>query len=174
MNRKSAIAGSVIGLALLAFAIYYATRPFAAFEELHVAIAKQDQNAMNRLIDFPSFRESIKLKLRDELAASAATSKSPMAILGAVLAEKFMEPLIDILVTPGGIAAIIAGHKMRDMSKNPPPTNRQDISNASLQFTAAWEGPSRYAVTVSNKGNQTVILVLHRYSLFEWRLAELR
>ncbi len=174
MNRKIVLIGSVIGLALLVFVIYFVTRPSAAFEQLHEAIAKQDRNAMNRLIDFPNFRESIKLKLRDELGASAANIKNPLALVGVMLAEKLMDPLVDILVSPGGIAAIMAGHKMRDMPRGRLPTGEQEVSNAALQFVGTWDGPSRYAVAVTSKGNQTVTLVLHRHSLFEWRLAELR
>jgi len=174
MKRGIAFGGTLFGLAVFAFAIFFATRPSAAFEQLSEAIAKQDQNAMSRFVDFPSLRESVKIRLRDELSASAAGSSNPMVFLGVVLAGALVDPLVEILVSPRGIAAMMSGHKMREISKNPTPTGGQEVSRDSLQFTTAWEGPSRYAVTVTSNGNPTIVLVLHRYGLFEWRLAELR
>lgn len=174
MRRVFIFAGLAMGAISAAFTVYFGTRPPVAIEQLREAIVRQDSSAMNRLIDFPSFRESIKVKLREDLASSAANSGNPMAILGSLLAETFLEPLVNIFVSPSGIAAIVAGHKMRDMSKGPPPPTDRQVFDSSLQFTGAWESPSRYSVTVNDRGTKTVVLVMHRYSLFEWKLAELR
>lgn len=174
MKRLFGICGGIVAAGMIVFAVYFATRPSAAFNELREAIAMRDRKAMERLVDFPAFRESIKSKLRDELSASAVASKNPFAILGAALADRLIEPIVDIVVSPGGISAMLAGQNVRDIPAKPPVSDGSQTIDTSLAYDGAWEGLSRYVVTVRNQGKQAVMLVMHRQGLFDWRLAELR
>lgn len=182
MNRRYVLIGSAsLVLVLAAFSIYFCTRPSLAFEQLRDAVVRQDRVAMERHIDFPSLRESIKLKLRQELSPSANSRQSPMAVLGAIAAEYVAGRVIDLAVSPEGIAAILSGSRIREITKPPPaepstseapPPGGGEVSK--LEYRTQWDGISSYVVNANRDGKPVVKLVLRRTGLFEWRLAEIR
>ena len=84
--------------------------------------------------------------------------------------------LVDAMVTPTGLAAIMEGRKVWERAGNVPPPSRGGTSAASEPVPAPrlrFESFSRASATVSLDDGDELVLVLTRRGL-EWRLSDIR
>lgn len=97
--------GWLIGLGLLALAVYLVVAPLLALQGLQKAILARDSVALGRYIDFPKVREGlnadINAKLHHELDANGDNA---LGRLGAMLGSGVVNQLVNRIVTPEGLA----------------------------------------------------------------------
>jgi Protein of unknown function (DUF2939) len=132
-----------IAIALLgAGGAWYALSPSYAMAQLAKAARDGDEAELRSRVDFPQVRESLKADLSAELAARAAEgSGSELGRLGAAIGLTFGDTLVDGLVTPQSIGAIVRqGRLLRSR------TEIADVGGASppIEWTIERDGLSGF------------------------------
>ncbi|UZK66897.1 DUF2939 domain-containing protein [Sphingomonas sp. M1-B02] len=99
----------IIGAAILLVALaagWAIGSPYLTVWQLKRAAEARDVEGMLAHVDLPAVRESLKIQLRERLAD--APSDDPLEALGARIAARFADPVVDAVVTPEGMRAIFA------------------------------------------------------------------
>lgn len=149
----------VLFLALLGG--YFVATPYLALRGLGQALDSGDQTALEAHVDFPGLRQNLK----DQLSAAFAqkmgedSSDNPLAAFAATLAGAFMDPVIDALVTPAGMAQLLSGQKKENAENN----------DTFAQADTAFESLSVFRVTLHQADGDKLDLFLRREGL-SWKL----
>ena len=72
------------------------------------AAQSRDADALNAYIDYPALRESLKAQLMARMTTEARKDKSGVGGLARALGAVTLEPLVNILVSPAGMRALLA------------------------------------------------------------------
>ena len=164
---------------LLALGSYVAAGPYLAIHGIRNALAEQDIGKLEKHVDFPALRVSLKAQAEDALARRAGT-EIQSNLFGAIamsVANNMLGAGVDTVVTPLGIGALLQGRSMwkqsvgdtvdGDTYGKPVPTDPLKTA------THHYESPSRFTATIQNDAGQPVIFVFKRKGL-SWKLADIR
>jgi hypothetical protein len=166
--KLAAIATGVLLVVLLA---WYFLSPFIFLLELTNAAKEGDRTTLAVDVDFPSVRQGLDKQLDDLLALRAQHRRSHRRDSIADLVEAFLPALghrvIDVLVTPEGVAAILREHVSQpgDGSRHP----------SLWRGNFRWLDRNHLQATYANirQPAHPASLILERRGLFSWRLARL-
>jgi hypothetical protein len=98
------------------FLAYLIGSPYIAYYQLRSAADNEDAQAMQANVDFPALRDSAKREITRSLAASAGGSSeahNPFAAAGEALGSLFVDRIVDRMITPDGIIAMIRQGRVR-------------------------------------------------------------
>ena len=184
MNRTL---GVILALVLLAVGVAYAASPFYAFHQLKAAAEAGDKDQLNALVDFPGVRDDLKRQVDSQavkLAREASGIGYPIAAIIGHLGAAFGDHVVDKLVTPEAISAMVRSgmvphkHKRQDDHQDdtasaPPPAPADDDSKVVTRF--AYLTPDRFRVAVSpaDQADRAINLIMDRQGLFSWRLEQI-
>lgn len=160
-----------LALALVVLAAWGFFRgPAATLDAIRDAAARRDTAELARRIDGPALKHSLgRLLLQQMGVALSADSSNDQQMVGQfIIAGALVKPLVETLVTPEGIAALLDGQiaARRLFSLDAAPDQRPP---AKISF--AWSGLSTVRGTVmAPSGDAGLVLVLRRDGL-TWRLA---
>ena len=175
MNRKL-----IIGLAAAAFAVLavvWAVSPLIAVRGLIDASKRGDAAALERKVDFPAFRDSLKnelnARLRQELRRDLTEGDNALSGLGLVLAPAIVSGAVDAFVTPDAIAAMVVNAEAPDPETGPPEPQRDQGGDDDIRQSYAYRGLNTFAVTLidPDHADEPLDLILERRGLFSWKLA---
>jgi hypothetical protein len=164
--------------ALVALLAWVGTGPWRTLEGIRQAVKTEDAHALARHVDFPALRASLKPQVQDRLvrAAGAHAQSGPFAAFGLTVATGLAGGLVDAMVTPAGLGALMEGRKVWNRVGGVPPPTRRDTSAQPEPIPAPrlrYESFSRASATVTMEDGGELVLVLTRQGL-RWRLAEIR
>lgn len=165
------IVGVLVALLVL-FAAAYAGSPFWAARQFRNAAIAGDAAALERTTDFPAVRDGLKAQLTTSFAArmqgDPALRNNPFAGLGAMLMPAIVGRMVDTLVTPDGLAAMVRQGKV---GRDGPAAN----GNGDIHYSYAWRGLDRFAVTATaaTHPGEAPVFVWERRGLFSWKLTRL-
>ncbi|MEN1940573.1 DUF2939 domain-containing protein [Luteimonas sp. MJ246] len=163
---------------LLALLAWVGSGPWRTIEGIRQAVKTEDARALARHVDFPALRASLKPQLQDRIvrAAGAEAQSGPFAAFGLTVATGLAGGLVDAMVTPAGLGALMEGRKVWNRVGGIPPPTRSDtgaqpepIPDPRLRF----ESLSRMSATVTLDDRSELVLVLTRKGT-RWRLSEIR
>lgn len=169
MNRSRL----AIWVGLAVFLGAYLGSPFLALHQMRQAAEQKDAVALSAHIDFPALRASAKhavdAKVGRKLAAKPHRKSG--TIWGAVLLSTLARNAIDDLVTPDGVAKLLAasdaepGAPRSDQRKHPPP-----------ELAFDYEGLDVFLVHVQQAGlpGEGITLMMRRKGFVEWVLVGVR
>ncbi|WP_018110721.1 DUF2939 domain-containing protein [Thermus igniterrae] len=102
---------AALGLAVLALGLYLWASPYLFLRSLQAAILQGDKVRLERLVDFPRLREGLKAQLQAKLLQETQkeAETNPFAGLAYLLVAGMVDPLVDLLVSPEGFAALGTG-----------------------------------------------------------------
>ena len=104
---------SLLALALLGIglALYAWASPYFFLRSLQKAILEGDRARFERMVDFPRLREGLKSQLQAHLLKSVEeeAKQNPFASLAYLFVAGMVDPLVDALVSPEGLAALGTG-----------------------------------------------------------------
>ena len=168
----------IVVAALLALLAWAGSGPWRAIEGIRQAVKTEDARALARHVDFPALRASLKPQVQDRLvrAAGVDAQSGPFAAFGLAVASGISAGLVDAMVTPAGLGALMEGRKVWNRVGGIPPPTRSDTSAQPEPIPAArlrFESVSRATATVTMDDGGELDLVLTRKGL-RWRLAEMR
>lgn len=180
MNRKLII--RLGGVAVAAFVLAYAASPLLAARSLVQAARSGDERALERQVDFPAFRASLKDELSarmvSEMRKDSRLGDSGLSGLGMLLAPALVGGAVDAFVTPQAISAMVReGEAPKpDLAKVEPETGpKPEDQSESKKVRQSWSyrDLDTFAVTLTrdDQPDEQVSLLMKRRNLFGWKLA---
>lgn len=175
MKRKPLlILAAVFGLFLVA---YFAS-PLLAVQGLISAAKAGDEAALERKVDFPALRQSMKDEMNARLVAEMrkdlGDKDSALSGLGLLLAPSLISGAVDALVTPQAVAVMVTEAREPRAADavgraEPRPQNADDKVKRSYSYRSL----DTFAVTLTqgDKPDERLSLLLKRNNLFFWKLA---
>ena len=172
--------GAIITVALIALWAFLS--PYITVYRLRDAAERGDTDRLSAMIDYPALRESLKASLRASMAARVTEDDDPLGTLGVLWMGAMIDPLVDNLISPEGMAALVQGAipksgQSQATASMPlgadeaasPARGQQEMT---LRTSMGYESFSRFAVTFTDKngGDEQMKLYFHRRGL-SWKLA---
>lgn len=158
-----------IGVAFAALALTYGASPYVAVRGFVAAAKQGDAEKLRGSVDFPAVRADLK----PQLAAAVTTRMerdpemrgNPFAGLSAMLMPSILDRMIDSVVTPDGIAALVRAGKVGQADASSTAPRRVD-------YVLHYITRDRFGVAVHRQGaaGDPVNLVFERRGLFAWKL----
>lgn len=173
MTMKTRLWAIVAALLLVAAgAGWHFASPALALSGLRDALVEGDRNDINERIDFPAVRDSMKGQATAFVTAKMAEQKdNPFSALGQMMAMSMINTMIDGMMTPDGLKAIMQQGHFNDPNKAAPPATAgakpvewQITRSAFDKFTAR---------PVGAEVNNAPQLVFKRDGL-GWKLVDIR
>lgn len=165
----------VLLLLLLTGAGFYAT-PYYAAHQMQQAAQNNNHQALNSYVDYPALKESLKVSLNNSVGESLLKNKtdSGMNAFAAMFAAAFVNPLVDVLVTPENIAAMLQADMPKDLKKskdNTPPAPPED----ELITRKYYQDFDHFVIDVSSqkRPNEPFKFTFTRQGLLSWKLTGL-
>lgn len=117
---------TLIVIALIAALGFTYASPYIALNSLKRAADARDAQTVNRYVDFPALRESLKQQVTGLLTRRLDShgNGNPLAAIGAMIGVALIGPLVDAYATPDGVAALLNGMR-RAASRVSGPTPRR-------------------------------------------------
>lgn len=172
MQRKHiAIAAAAAALAGLLAATSYAS-PYWNLYRLRDAVAAHDADAVSEHVDFPALRESVKTQMMlvmNERAASAGGADNPFMALAPALMAAIANPLIDAMVSPAGVTAMLENGEVNIARPSAPVPG--DAGKRKFDWSLRYRNWSKVVVTMNVPGSAG--FVFRRDGLWSWKLAAL-
>ncbi len=176
--KKWIVLVALVAAGLLA---YVAAGPYLTIRAIGQAVQEEDARALARHVDFPALRTSLKAQVSDAIVreAGAEAQASVLGALGLTVATGLAGGMVDAMVTPLGMGALMEGHKLWNRGSGLAPPSRgapaADGAAATPLKTAdnAYESPSRFTATVYDDRGRPVVFVLTRQGL-RWKLSDIR
>ncbi|WP_449252842.1 DUF2939 domain-containing protein [Brevundimonas naejangsanensis] len=175
MNRKLIIRVGLTAGAV--FVLAYAASPLLAARSLVQAARIGDEKALERQVDFPAFRASLKDELNARMMVEMRKDKrlgdSGLSGLGMLLAPALVGGAVDAFVTPQAIALMVQeGRTPRPEIKRPEPAEPK-AENKRVRQSWGYRDLDTFAVTLTrdDQPDEQVSLLMKRRNLFGWKLA---
>ncbi len=111
-----------IGMALVALAVTSYASPYWTLRQMRNAIVDKDADAFSSHVDFPALRESVRAQVMIAMQARLGvpeTKGNALAGLGMLLGMALMNQIIDTIVTPSGVMALMAEGTARPLDLIP-------------------------------------------------------
>lgn len=170
----------VAGLAIVLLLGAWALSPVFAMQALTRAAEQGDEAALERLVDFPAVRQSLKdelnARMMAEMRSGAAAVDPALAGIGMLLGPAIVSGAIDAVITPQGVATMVRtaeAPEPRDVLNRPRASPGPTEENVRKSWT--YRGANRVEVrlTKTDRPDQPLILNMDRHGLFGWRLVEI-
>ena len=158
-----------IGAALALVALAYGASPYVAVRGFVAAAKKGDAEKLGAAVDFPAVRADLKPQLTAAVTTRMERDPemrgNPLAGLGVMLMPTILDRMIDSVVTPDGIAALVRAGKVGHAGANATAPQRVDYDYGYVTL-------DRFGVTLRRKdaAGDPVRLVFQRRGLFSWKL----
>lgn len=163
--------------ALVGSAMYFGS-PFLAMQSLKSAAEAHDAERLERVIDFPSVRESLKGQLNALAARKFSDSPelkgNPFAGLAMMIVPAMVDKAVDGYVTADGIAALIERARAQSSdARGSTVPGHGDTAVASYSY--GFKDIDTFDVTSTSKTdrNARVDFIFRRVGVFEWRLVRI-
>lgn len=165
----------LVGLFVI-FAIYLYASPYLVLNSIKNAAQQGDADKLSGYIDFPSVKQSMKDQVKaamvEELAAS--DEQDGFEALGTMLAAAMIDPLIDGLVTPDGVALMLQGQKLDFDLNNDKPEDKLEVKNEDIDYKAGYLSFNRFKVQIidADDPNESLDVIMHRDWL-SWKVTRI-
>ena len=168
MNRR------VLWIALAIAAVFlfgYFASPYLAASQLKAAVLAADADQLEKRVDFPAVRESLKSQLSAALLAKLQNDPemkaNPFAGLGVMMMPAIVDKAVDAYVTPEGLRAMAKGGK----PGNPNATLDAE-PNPDLVYTSEYVSLNRFRIKMKKKSTDELgpSFLFERRGLMSWIL----
>lgn len=166
---------SLLALGVVVLVATWGLAPVFAGHAVMRAADRGDEAALERLVDFPALRASLKEELTDEAVArlrrDPRLADKGLGGLGAMLAPMLVSGVVDVAVTPQGVAAMVS--TARAPSQEEGARGRPHDGKPDLHKAWGYRDLNTFAVTLTDRDrpDHSLALLLERRGLFAWKLA---
>ena len=172
----------LIALVVVVFAAAYLGSPVIASQNLVKAAKAGDEAALDRLVDFPAFRTSLKEELNVRLVAEMRADLGDsgrgnvLGGLGMILAPALISGAVDAFVTAPAIATMVRTAEPPSTTPTgnvtPPPADK-GADEDKVRRSYGYRDLNTFVVTLrrDDKPAEQVDLLMQRRGLFAWKLA---
>jgi len=179
----SKVITSLIGAGILGAGGYLYATPWISINQFREAIQAKDMPGIERHVDFPSLRTSLKDQLKGKLSEEITRQSGDnplvnfgMGAFGYALAEPMINAAVDAYISPAGLKTLMAGSPPEGMGADAGPQAPQlpDTSSSDASVSMAYKTPNLFVVAASDSSNgQTVRFNFERRELVSWKLTSL-
>ncbi|AAZ18729.1 conserved hypothetical protein [Psychrobacter arcticus 273-4] len=161
---------------LVIFAIYLYASPYIALYNIKNAAEQKDADKLSGYIDFPSVKQSMKDQVKaamvEELAAS--DEQDGFEALGTMLAAAMIDPIIDGVVTPDGVALMLQGQKLDFDLNNDTSEDKPEAKNEDIDYKAGYLSFNRFKVQIidTDDSDESLDVIMHRDGL-SWKVTRI-
>ncbi|MEJ2769466.1 DUF2939 domain-containing protein [Mycetohabitans sp. B46] len=156
---KRLVAAGVALASVVAGMLSYAS-PYIVLHRLEQAADARDAETVNRYVDYPALRASLKQELNARIrrAVSAHIDDSPLAqavaSVGTMVGSALIAPIVEVYATPDGVAALLAGMPPRDVASDTAPPGPVRAPQAGATRGTAVSATSGSAGSSAPSGQQ--------------------
>ena len=170
MNVRVIIAG-IVAVLVLSFG-YVAATPYITVSQMQAAAQARDAKALSAYIDFVAVRQSLNTQLTAMLAneMSQSTEDDAMGLLGAAFGSKIIELLLDAIVTPEGLVAVLNGDSMTDVLDQEASVSSR---SANTSVSMGYQSLDTFGVTITNTDTQSATTLILTRDGLNWRLTDI-
>ena len=165
----------LVGL-LVIFAIYLYASPYLVLNNIKNAAEQGDADKLSGYIDFPSVKQSMKDQVKAVMVKELTSSKEQdgFEALGTMLGAAMIDPLIDGLVTPDGVALMLQGQKLDFDLNNDTPEDKPKGKNEDIDYKAGYLSFNRFKVQIIDADNsdESIDVIMHRDWL-SWKVTRI-
>jgi Protein of unknown function (DUF2939) len=158
-----------------AAALWFAS-PYFALYNFVMALKAGDQPALEKQVSWPDVRLGLKedfgAMLAEKLAADPKLKDNPFSGLGAVFGSAIVDRLIDIYVTPRGLAALIQAGKLAPQGVPSPrsPETDRPVTGPVVRW-AFFNGLASFLLVLENEsGTSKPLKVVMNFQNFSWKV----
>ena len=168
MNRTRILAAGAVGALLVVAATSFAS-PWWTLHRLRAAVDRHDAEGVSAQVDFPALRDSVKSQLLGSIARDAGNEGgNPFAAIGKAFARVVADPVVDAIVSPAGVAAMVEHGKVSiGRPTREPHSADAEPPRDKPRYALHYRGWSHFAVTAEDGGS----FVFRRDGLWSWKLA---
>ena len=184
MSRKKQLLGLAAAGTGVLLGAYYAASPWLTVNKLKQAFEKKDTRQIEKIVDFPELREDFKEVAKATVMKNAAKELegNPFAALGMMMANALIDPLIDSVISPAGLQALLS---TGEMSIQPSDVLNENNSWSSKESTTEEFKPSpdlsvkmnytdlnEFKIELSNKKviAEPISLFMEREGFSDWKV----
>ena len=155
-NHIIGITGALL-LSTLAIGTYLGSAPAAAYT-LKQAGLQGDTSKLDRMVDFPRVRESLRVQYTAAMIRNVENDpkmiNNPFSGLAVVMGQRIIEQTLETNITAAGISKTMKGNEM----------------DASRKVETRFLGLDKYEVTVGDlvQNDNAVVLLFERRGLWDW------
>ncbi|EHP38684.1 hypothetical protein OR16_36242 [Cupriavidus basilensis OR16] len=184
MNKpvKAAIAAAIV-----VGATSYAS-PYWTLYQMRSAIETRDADKFSRYVDYPALRESLKaqltLSLQQKLGAPALQN-TPFAGIGQAIGLAVINTMIDTMVSPAGVMALMAGEKPATAPQPKPATPpaptpaenkgepagpaKEEAAKDALKYRLSYRALNTVEASATKDNGDRILIGLTREGLWSWK-----
>ena len=170
MRLKRTLIAIGIGVVFLGFVAYVAAGPYLMLYKLKSGVEARDAEAVAECVDFPALRQNLKDQLQAAASKRIDSQQNPLAALAATIAVRVADPLVDSLISPEGLAGLMAGEKPA-LASSETPSARFPAKKPLEDATFGYESFGEFVVSVPSPGG-AIRFVLTRSGL-SWKLSRI-
>ena len=154
---------------------FYAT-PYIALHNMQQAAQAKDAAALNEYIDYPAVKESLKLSMNSEMSKALLKNKtdSGMNAFATMFAAAFVNPMIDIVVTPDNMAMMLQADmpKAIDTDDKSTPNQAEKSVTHDVISHKSYQDFNHFVVTLAKADhpNSAFTFTFERNGLINWKL----
>ena len=186
MTRNNRILiGVGAGLVLALLVAGYLASPVFALHGLTAAAKAGDRDQLERRVDFPAVRESLKAQMKAamarKIAADAELRDNPFAAFGQMLLVGVVDKAVDAFATPDAIATMVATNEAPETvstepqaKRAPPPPEKVKAKSDNTKVDYAYQDLNHFRATyVDKRDGERFGLLLERRGVFAWKLVRI-
>lgn len=160
----------IVALLVIVAGYLYAS-PYLALNGIKNAAQARDAEKLSSYIDFPSVKQGVKEQVKAKFAAEmmAEDNKGGFEALGSMFAATMTDTLVDGLITPEGVAAIMVKKEEQESKES----NGAQEESEDLQYETSYTSFNSFNVDINNaEGKDGIRIVLHRDGL-SWKVTNI-
>ncbi|MGO4326702.1 DUF2939 domain-containing protein [Cupriavidus sp. 2TAF22] len=183
MNRSLKAA---IVAAIAVAATSYAS-PYWTLYQMRTAIETRDADKFSRYVDYPALRESLKgqltASLQQKLGNAPVLRDTPLAGIGQAIGLAVINTMIDTMVSPAGVMALMAGEKPAAAppraapsasapAPQPGETGKQekpDAAKDALRYALSYRGLNAVEASATKDNGERIVIGLTRTGPWTWK-----
>lgn len=156
------------------FGTWFYFSPYLTVYGMQQAAERKDATELSKHVNFPALKDNVKSTLKAQVVKEVTKQGqqgNPFALLGLGLAESYINSVVNTMVSPEGIAAMVQGQTPDSQNKNAKQATNSNKSEVSMSY----ESFNSFVVHVKNKSAEKdkVSLVFLRDGL-DWKLSAIR
>lgn len=166
--------GNLFVIALVAAVVSFFAAPAVAFFAIRSAADANDAAGLERLVDYPAVRQSLRPQLSGNPAAMAPAPSFLEDPIGAV--RRQLEPAVagapnpDVYLTPAALAALSRGEGRYAAQRTGPAAEAEAADP--MPRPVFW-GVNRARMAVTDDGGSATVFTFARKGPFEWKLVHI-
>ena len=167
-----------MGAAILGSGGYLYATPWISIGQFREAIESKDLPGIERHVDFPSLRSSLKDQLKAKLSEEITRQSGGdpwvnlgMGAFGYALAQPMIDAAVETYISPAGLKMLLAASSPNSSIASAGVTQTPGTTKANPSVAMAYKTPNLFVVSASDQANgQTVRFNFERRDLVSWKL----